>query len=104
MIRALTATKRWRQMNEKKVAQRFAVAGLLVSILFYVFWNLDDKFNFFLLPNGQTIVGNYSQPASRALLEKLNFILCPPYVLTSFAGMDLGWTANLWLWAISLAL
>lgn len=49
-------------------------------------------------------MGNYSQPVLRAFLEKLNFILCPPYVITSFAGMDLGRSANLVLWLISLAL
>jgi hypothetical protein len=92
-------------MNEIKLARRFALAGFLISILFYLFWNLDDKFNFFHLPTVETVPpGNYNEPASRALLEKLNFILCPPYVATSFIGMDLGWTANLVLWAISLVL
>jgi len=92
-------------MNEIKLARRFALAGFLISILFYLFWNLDDKFNFFHLPTVKTVPpGNYSEPASRALLEKLNFILFPPYVATSFVGMDLGWAANLVLWAISLML
>jgi len=91
-------------MNEIKVARRFALAGFLISILFYLFWNLDEKFNFLHLPTFETVPPNYSQPALRALLEKLNFILCPPYIATSFAGMDLGWTANLILWAISLVL
>jgi hypothetical protein len=92
-------------MNEIKVARRFALAGFLISILFYLFWTLDNKFNFFHLPTVGTVPpGNYNQPASRALLEKLNFILCPPYLATSFVGMDMGWTANLILWAISLVL
>ena len=91
-------------MNKGKLARRFALVGFLISILFCLFWNLDDKFNFFHLPTVDSGPPNYTQPASRALLEKLNFVLCPPYVVTSFAGMDLGWTANLILWAISLVL
>ncbi len=92
-------------MNAIKVARRFALGGFLISILFFLFWNLDDRFNFFHLPTTETVpTGNYSQPVLRALLEKLNFVLCPPYVATSFVGMDLGWTANLILWAISLVL
>jgi hypothetical protein len=91
-------------MNKVRMARPFALAGFLISILFYVFWNLDDKFNFFHLPTADAAPLNYTQPASRAFLEKLNFVLCPPYVVTSFAGMDLGWTANLILWAVSLAL
>jgi len=92
-------------MNEVKVAQRFALAGFLISTLFFVFWLLDDEFNFFHLPTADNPPpGNYTQPAVRAFLEKLNFVFCPPYVVTSFAGMDLGWTANLMLWAISLVL
>jgi hypothetical protein len=91
-------------MNKVSLARRFALAGFLISILFYVFWNLDDKFNFFHLPTAEASPSNYTQPVFRALLEKLNFVLCPPYVFTSFAGMDLGWTANLILWAVSLVL
>jgi hypothetical protein len=92
-------------LKELKLARRFALAGFLISILFFLFWLLDDKFNFFHLPTVESAPpGNYSQPASRALLEKLNFVLCPPYVATSFVGMDLGWTANFILWAVSLAL
>jgi len=91
-------------MSEIKIARRFALIGFLTSSLFYLFWNLDDRFNFVHLPTADAAAPNYMQPASRALLEKLNFALCPPYVVTSFIGMDLGWTANLILWAISLAL
>ena len=92
-------------MNEVRTARRFAFAGFLITILFLVFWNLDDKFNFFHLPTVQTAPpGNYTQPASRALLQKLNFVFCPPLVVTSFVGMDLGATANLVLWGISLVL
>ena len=40
--------------------------------------------------------GNYNQPASRALIQRLNFIVCPPLVVMVF-GMDLGATANLFL-------
>jgi hypothetical protein len=91
-------------MNEIKLARRFALAGFLISTLFFLFWNLEDKFNFFHLPTVETVPpGNYTQPASRALLEKLNFVLCPPLVVTFF-GMDLGATTNLILWAISLVL
>jgi hypothetical protein len=93
-------------MNEIKLARRFALPGFLISILFYLFWNLDNKFNFFHIPTVVETVpwGNFSEPVSRALLKNLNFILCPPYAATSFVGMDLGWTANLVLWAISLVL
>jgi hypothetical protein len=92
------------RMNEVKVAQRFAVAGFLISIFFFLFWKLEDKLNFFHLPTNTAVAGNYTEPAFRSLLVKLNFVFCPPYILTSFAGMDLGTTANLILWAISLAL
>jgi hypothetical protein len=92
-------------MNKIRLARRFALAGFLTSTLFFLFWNLEDKFNFFHLPTVETVPpGSYTQPASRALLEKLNFVLCPPFVITSFAGMDLGATANLVLRAISLVL
>jgi hypothetical protein len=105
IISASTATKRQQQMNEIKLARRFALAGFLISILFYLFWTLEDKFNFFHVPTLETLPpGNYNPPAARALLEKLNFILCPPYLATSFVGMDMGRTANLILWAISLVL
>jgi hypothetical protein len=92
-------------MNKIRVARCFALAGFLISMLFFLFWNLDDKFNFFHLPTANTpLPGNYTQPALRSLLEELNFILCPPYWLTSFAGMDLSAMANWTLWAISLVL
>jgi hypothetical protein len=91
--------------NEMKLARHFAVAGFLISILFCLFWSLDGKFNFFHLPTVESVPPvNYNEPASRALLVKLNLILCPPYVATSLVGMDLGWTANFVLWAISLVL
>jgi hypothetical protein len=91
-------------MNKMKLARRSALAGFLISIVFFIFWNLEDKFNFFHLPTVETAPpGNYTQPVMRALLVKLNFVFCPPLVITVF-GMDLGWTANLILWAISLLL
>ena len=85
---------------------RFALVGCLISVLFFSFWLLDEQFNFFNLPTLQQArtMGNYSQPVMLVFLEKLNFILCPPYVITSFAGMDLGRSANLILWLISLVL
>jgi hypothetical protein len=89
-------------MNEVQTARRFAFVGFLISTLFFLFWNLDDKFNFFRLPTAPP--GNYTQPFLRALLEQLNSIFCPPLVVTSFVGMDLGATANLVLWGISLVL
>jgi hypothetical protein len=91
-------------LNELKLARRFALAGFLISILFFLFWRLEDKFNFFHLPTVENAPpGNYTEPASRALLEKLNFVLCPPLVITVF-GMDLGATSNLVLWTVSLVL
>jgi hypothetical protein len=68
------------------------------------FWNLDSKFNFFRLPaQGGGLAGGSSQHALRAFLVKLNFVLCPPLVIT-VVGMDLGTTANFLLWGLSLAL
>jgi hypothetical protein len=72
-----------------------------------LFWILDDKFNFFHLPTSEEasrVPYNYSQSASRAVLQKLNVFLCPPVIVTSFAGMDLGGTANLILGAIAVVL
>jgi hypothetical protein len=88
------------------MAMRFALVGCLISVLFFSFWRLDEHFDFFNLPTLEQArtMGNYSQPVLRAFLEKLNFILCPPYAITSFAGMDLGRSANLVLWLISLVL
>jgi predicted permease len=90
-------------MDKIKLARRFALAGFLISIAFYLFWKAEDKFNFFHLPTADTeVTGNYTQPTSRALLEKLNFAFCPPLLVTSFAGMDLSAAANKRLWLISL--
>jgi hypothetical protein len=95
---------RSRDLNELKLARRFALVGFLISTLFFAFWLLDDKFNFFHLPTADNPPpGNYTQPAVRAFLEKLNFVFCPPLVVTVF-GMDMGATAHLILWAISLVL
>jgi hypothetical protein len=93
-------------VSSLKMAWRFALVGFLISILFFSFWLLDDHFNFFGLPTAEQsqTMGNYSQPVLRAVLEDLNFVLCPPYFLTSFAGMDEGESANLKLWLISLVL
>jgi hypothetical protein len=91
-------------MNQIKVARRFAFVGFLMSTLFFVFWLLEGKFNFFHLPTADNPPpGNYTQPAVRAFLEKLNFIFCPPLMVMVF-GMDMGAAANLILWAISLVL
>ena len=89
-----------------RMALRFALVGFLISVSFFVFWQLDDHFNFFNLPTEEQAraMGSFSQPALLAFLEKANFVLCPPYIVTSFAGMDLGKTANLILWLISLVL
>ncbi|HXN18827.1 MAG TPA: hypothetical protein VN875_10880 [Candidatus Binatus sp.] len=92
-------------MNKIRLARRFALAGFLISVAFYLFWRVEDKFNFFHLPTADTEPpGNYTQPTSRALLVKLNFPLCPPLLVTSFAGMDLSAAANKRLWVISLVL
>ena len=91
-------------LNKLKLARRFALVGFLISTLFLAFWLLEGKFNFFHLPTADNPPpGNYTQPAVRAFLVKLNFVLCPPLVVTVF-GMDMGATANLFLWAISLVL
>jgi hypothetical protein len=89
-----------------KMAMRFALVGCLISILFFSFWLLDEHFNFFNLPTEEQAraMGSFSQPALLAFLERANFILCPPYIITSFAGMDLGKSANFILWGISCAL
>lgn len=92
------------RMKKVRVAQRFALAGFLISTLFFLFWELDDRFNFFHLPTMETAPPSYTEPVLRSLLVKLNFVFCPPFVLTSFAGMDLGARANLILWFISLVL
>jgi len=99
-----TAIARSRDLNELKLARRFALVGFLISTLFFAFWLLEDKFNFFHLPTADNPPpGNYTQPAVRAFLVKLNFVFCPPFVVTVF-GMKMGATANLILWAISLVL
>ena len=84
-------------MNPLRMARRFAIVGLLVSILFFSFWALEYKFNFFHLPTAENPpLGNYRQPASRMLVQKLNSIVCPPLVIMVF-GMDMGLSANLFL-------
>jgi len=91
-------------MNTVKLARCFALVGFLVSISFFFFWYLDDKFNLFHLPTVETLPpGNYSEPYLRALLERLNFIVCPP-LLIRFFGMDLGLSVNLILDAIVVVL
>jgi len=91
-------------MNTVKLARRFALVGFLVSISFFFFWYLDDKFNFFHLPTVETPPpGNYGEPYLRALLEKLNFVVCPPLLIT-FLGMDSGSSVNLVLDAIVVVL
>jgi hypothetical protein len=91
-------------MNKTKLARTFALAGFLISALFFLFWNLDSKFNFFHLPaQAGGLAGGSSQHALRAFLVKLNFVLCPPLVVTVL-GMDLGTTANFLLWGLSLVL
>jgi hypothetical protein len=85
-------------MNKTKLARTFALAGFLISALFFLYWNLDSKFNFFHLPaQAGGLAGGSSQHALRAFLVKLNFVLCPPLVVTVL-GMDLGTTANFLLW------
>jgi hypothetical protein len=84
-------------MTRLRLARRFAVVGLLVSILFFSFWALDYKFDFFHLPKANHVSSrNYDPPASRSLVQRLNFILCPPLVIM-VVGMDLGASANLLL-------
>jgi hypothetical protein len=90
-----------------KRGRRFALAGFLISVLFLLFWIFDDKFNFFHLPTSEEAIRAphiYSQPMFRAVLEKLNLFLCPPVIVTSFVGMDLGETANRILNGIAVAL
>jgi hypothetical protein len=90
-----------------KWGRRFALAGFLISLLFLLFWILDDKFNFFHLPTSEEVIrAPYGYPPSvlRAVLQKANLFLCPPTIATSFAGMDLGGTANLILGAIAVLL
>lgn len=89
-----------------KWGRKFAFAGFLISVLFLFFWILDDKFNFFHLPTSEEAIRapyNYSQSVSRAVLQKLTVLLCPPVIVTSFVGMDLGKTANLILGGIAVA-
>jgi hypothetical protein len=84
-------------MNPLRLARRFAAVGVLVSILFFSFWALDYKFNFFHSPTANYVSArNYKPPASRALVQRLNFIVCPPLVMM-MVGMDLGTSANLLL-------
>lgn len=93
--------------NAMRIAVRLALLGFLIEMLFLSFWLLDDRFNFFHLPaveQADQLPGNYSQPSLRAWLEDANFILCPPLVATSFAGMDLGGVASIILALIAAAL
>ncbi len=84
-------------MNPLRLARWFAAVGVLVSILFFSFWALDYKFNFFPSPTGNYVSArHYEPPASRALVQRLNFIVCPPLVMM-VVGMDLGISANLLL-------
>jgi hypothetical protein len=84
-------------MTRLRLARRFAVVGSFVSILFFSFWALDYKFDFFQLPTANNVSGrNYGPPASRSLVQRLNFILCPPLAIM-VVGMDLGASANLLL-------
>jgi hypothetical protein len=84
-------------MTRLRLARRFAAVGVFVSILFFSFWALDYKFNFFPSPTGNYVSSrHYEPPASRALVQRLNFILCPPLVIM-VVGMDVGASANLLL-------
>jgi len=87
-------------------ALRLALLGFLIETLFLSFWLLDDRFNFFHLPSVEQAasIRNYSQPALRAWIEDANCLLCPPVIATSFAGMDLGRTANIVLVLIAAVL
>ena len=89
--------------NTMKLALRLAVLGFLIEVCFLSFWLLEDRFNFFHLPTVEEVAkmpGNYSEPPLRSWLEKTNFVLCPPLVITVF-GMDLGQTANFVLVSIA---
>ena len=91
-------------MNPLRLARRFAVVGVLVSILFFSFWALDYKFDFFHLPKANHVSSrNYDPPASRFLVQRLNFIVCPPLVMM-VVGMDLGASANLLLAIVVVAM
>ena len=91
-------------MNPLRLARRFAVVGVLVSILFFSFWALDYKFNFFPSRTGNYVSArHYEPPASRALVQRLNFIVCPPLVMM-VVGMDLGASANLVLAIVVVAM
>ena len=84
-------------MNSLRLERRFAAVGVFVSILFFLFWALDYKFNFFPSPTGNYVSSrHYEPPTSRALVQRLNFIVCPPLVVM-VVGMDLGVSANLLL-------
>lgn len=94
-------------MELTKWGRRFALAGFLISVVFLLFWILDDKYNFFHLPTSEEAIRapqNYSEPMLRAVLDKLNLFLCPPVVVTSFVGMDLGESANLILSGVAVVL
>ncbi len=89
-----------------RFALRLALVGVLIELLYFGFWMLDDSFNFFHLPTVEQaakLPENYSEPALRAWLEDANVIVCPPLIVTSFAGMDLGGTANIILALIAAA-
>src|SRR5690242_5144399 len=89
-----------------RLALRVALMGVLIEVFFFSFWTLDNKFNFFHLPTAEEAgkMGNYSQPAFRAWLEHANLVLCPPAVVTSFIGTDLGLAANAILASIAALL
>jgi hypothetical protein len=93
-------------VNVITVARRFALVGFFLPILFISFLLLEVHFNVFHLPtiSQAGAMDSYTEPRVRALLVALNFILCPPYFLISFDRVDLGESANLILWLISLML
>lgn len=81
-----------------KLPVRLALIGFLIEVCFVSFWSLEDKFNFFHLPTWEEVAkmpGNYTEPALRSWLVDANVVLCPPVVITSFIGMDLGLSANI---------
>ena len=65
-------------MTAIRLARRCALAGFAIPMLFFLFWVMDGKFNFFHLPTADfAYLHSYSQPASRAILAELNFVFCP---------------------------
>jgi hypothetical protein len=84
-------------MRPIRLARRFALIGLLVSILFFSFWALEPKVNFFHLPTADEVsTSTYKLSSSRALVQRLNLIVCPPLAIMIF-GMDMGAPANFFL-------